>query len=104
GEGSLKYDGKGRVKSDYCRYYNAKTQICSNDPCRFIHDINHVPEDTRGTRPGGRPYSSFDRDSRDHHRDRGGDHRGDRDRRSDRRDRDRDRDRDSDRGERGSSG
>ncbi|CAM9179092.1 unnamed protein product, partial [Scytosiphon promiscuus] len=95
------YDGKGRPKSDYCRYYNAKTQICTNDPCRFIHDLNHVPEDTRGVRASGsgRSYSSFDRDSRDHRSDRGD--RGDR--RSDRRERDSDRrDRDSDRGERSS--
>lgn len=62
-------------------------QMCSNDPCRFIHDINHVPEDTRASRPGSRAYASFDRDSRDH---RSGDRRSDR------------RDRDSDRGERSS--
>lgn len=28
----------------HCAFFNAHRRVCRNDPCRFIHDRDHIPE------------------------------------------------------------
>lgn len=43
----------------HCAFFNAHRRVCRNDPCRFIHDRDHIPE------PGFPSASRRDQERRD---------------------------------------